>query len=295
MAHAQCSRTRDATRLQEQSTARLAILPLPPRDVRPRHCFPDCIRAASSRTTPRRALRAKPNAAHAALAQLSLPSIRNALAPGSTFTLITQNVDGLSRIALDAATRDADVPEQPMPTAAPEPPRMDEQPSLLEMHGRLYEVACTSRKCGHKELDYSSPLAPAFAGTEDLKIEKEIALDDLPRCKKCRSLARPGVVWFGETPWYLDEIDKLVEKADLCLVVGTSSTVRVSQLRIHVGLMLSMAQVYPAAGYASEVQEHGGKVAVFNLERSSGDEDADFLFLGPCEETLPAALGVGKK
>jgi NAD-dependent deacetylase sirtuin 5 len=40
------------------------------------------------------------------------------------------------------------------------------------------------------------------------------------------------------------------------------------------------------------VQEQGGKIAVFNLERSEGDDEADFLFLGPCEETLPEALGV---
>lgn len=49
--------------------------------------------------------------------------------------------------------------------------------------------------------------------------------------------------------------------------------------------------MYPAAGYASIVQSNGGKVAVFNLDRSAGDEDADFLFLGPCEETVPEALG----
>ena len=36
----------------------------------------------------------------------------------------------------------------------------------------------------------------------------------------------------------------------------------------------------------------GGKVAVFNIERSEGDEDADFLFLGPCEQTIPEALGL---
>jgi NAD-dependent deacetylase sirtuin 5 len=39
------------------------------------------------------------------------------------------------------------------------------------------------------------------------------------------------------------------------------------------------------------VQVNGGRVAVFNLDRSQGDEYADFLFLGPCEETLPSALG----
>ena len=43
----------------------------------------------------------------------------------------------------------------------------------------------------------------------------------------------------------------------------------------------------PAASFAYDVSEHGGIVAVFNLERSEGDERADFLFLGPCEESLP--------
>jgi NAD+-dependent protein deacetylase sirtuin 5 len=49
-------------------------------------------------------------------------------------------------------------------------------------------------------------------------------------------------------------------------------------------------QVFPAAGYAHEVKENGGKVAIFNIERSNGDEEADFLFLGPCEKALPEAL-----
>lgn len=51
-------------------------------------------------------------------------------------------------------------------------------------------------------------------------------------------------------------------------------------------------QVYPAAGYAYEVQDNGGKTVVFNLDRSEGDEEADFLFIGPAEETLPKALGL---
>ena len=54
-------------------------------------------------------------------------------------------------------------------------------------------------------------------------------------------------------------------------------------------------QVYPAAGFAEEVAEHGGNVAVFNLDRTEGDEEADFLFLGPCEEKLPRALGLDSK
>jgi len=53
-----------------------------------------------------------------------------------------------------------------------------------------------------------------------------------------------------------------------------------------------LAQVYPAAGYAHAVRSQGGKVAVFNLERSAGDSRADWLFLGGCEKTLPKALGL---
>jgi len=151
---------------------------------------------------------------------------------------------------------------------------------MIEMHGRLFDVLCTNASCNHTEWDDTSPICPALGGTERITAastgvpEPLIAEQDLPRCKRCGSLARPGVVWFGEGLHHYDEIEAIVDEADLCLVVGTSST------------------VYPAAGYASEVQDNGGRVAVFNLERSKGDSKADFLFLGPCEETLPAALGV---
>lgn len=39
------------------------------------------------------------------------------------------------------------------------------------------------------------------------------------------------------------------------------------------------------------VKNRGGRVAVFNLDGGKGYEDADFLFEGPCEETLPSVLG----
>ncbi|KAL5508525.1 hypothetical protein ACEPAH_6144 [Sanghuangporus vaninii] len=217
---------------------------------------------------------ASPNAAHRALAELSTPGFRNTItAPESTFNLITQNVDGLSTRALDAALKHLPEAEKEIVDAAAK-----KQPLLLEMHGRLFEVRCTSETCKHVEWNDDSPICHALAGTEALvdanSIEPTIPEADLPRCKKCGALARPGVVWFGEEPWFLGTIYELVAKADMCFVVGTSS------------------QVYPAAGYAAQVRIHGGKVAVFNLERSQGDERADYLFLGPCEETLPRALGI---
>ena len=48
----------------------------------------------------------------------------------------------------------------------------------------------------------------------------------------------------------------------------------------------------PVAGFASQVKGHGGKVAIFNIDRSNHDEEADFLFLGSCDVTLPEALNI---
>ncbi|KAJ7043130.1 NAD-dependent protein deacylase [Mycena alexandri] len=210
-----------------------------------------------------KARKAEPNAAHTALALLSIPSQRKVVAPDATFSVITQNVDGLSVKAMDKVL---------------EKHSNNGISPLLEMHGRIFDVKCTSKSCKHVEYNTSSPICPALAGAEDAveagSLDLYILTAELPRCSKCNALARPGVVWFGEQPKELDTIDKLVEAADLCLVVGTSST------------------VYPAAQYAEMVQENGGKIAVFNLERSAGDTEADFLFLGPCEKTLPEALGL---
>jgi len=214
------------------------------------------------------ALRANPNAAHRALAAFSLPEIRHQIAPDSTFTLVTQNVDGLSIRAYTDITDGR-------------PLNHDQtSPVTIEMHGRLFDVLCTSASCKHVDFNTNSPICEGLAGTEQLvstgQLDPEIPLASLPRCSVCGALARPGVVWFGEIPHHMSTIDTLVDEADLCLVVGTSST------------------VYPAAAYAGEVQANGGRVAVFNLDHSEGDEDADFLFLGPCEEVLPYALGISE-
>ncbi|KAJ7221745.1 DHS-like NAD/FAD-binding domain-containing protein [Mycena pura] len=212
----------------------------------------------------------EPNAAHKALAKFCIPSVRNIVAPNSEFAIITQNVDGLSAKAMDMVWKEH--------TKDHSDEKVEDVSPLLEMHGRLFDVKCTSNFCGHVEYDTSSPICPALAGTEKAieagAMDIVIPESKLPRCKKCNALARPGVVWFGETPVGMDRNDKLVGAADLCLVIGTSST------------------VMPAALYAEIVQEHGGQVAVFNLERSQGDEYAEFLFLGPCEKTLPEALGM---
>lgn len=160
-----------------------------------------------------------------ALAKFSIESIRKQIAPDATFTLITQNVDGLSTRALEEARKSLLVLSSPESESALA--RSEAQPQLLEMHGRLSDVLC--EECDHREPVSRSPICEALGGTEELVesgvIEPIIDKADLPHCTKCGDLARPGVVWFGEIPLYQGTIDKLVDQADLCLVVGTSSTV----------------------------------------------------------------------
>ena len=73
----------------------------------------------------------------------------------------------------------------------------------------------------------------------------------------------------------LPRIYDLISTCDLILVLGTSST------------------VYPAASLAHSVKSNGGKVAVFNLERTGESEkEVDWFFEGGVEKTLSWALGI---
>ncbi|KAI0063450.1 sirtuin [Artomyces pyxidatus] len=217
-------------------------------------------------------LEAKPNRAHHALASLSDPLVIARVAPSleavnSPPLLITQNIDSLSQRAL------GDFPEEVRKAA---------EERILEMHGSILTTRCTSCQHIHRSSPSNpSPLAAALAKRDG----SDIPLAELPRCGgdgwagsnrygRCGGLLRPNVIWFGEVPEHMGEIARKLNWCDMLLVVGTSSL------------------VHPAAGFAANVKKRGGKVAVFNLERSRGDEDADFLFLGPCEETLPQVLGV---
>ncbi|KAH7888452.1 DHS-like NAD/FAD-binding domain-containing protein [Phlebopus sp. FC_14] len=210
----------------------------------------------------RTVLTASPNPAHYALAVLSLPSYLQTVAPScAQFTIVTQNVDGLStRAYKEVVSRHSN--GTPDPVLYP--------PNLFEMHGRLLDTLCTG--CGHRERNDADPLCAALGRAMKPEEMEGISVEDLPHCLRCGGLLRPGVVWFEEIPHHLREIRQVVESTDLCLVIGTSST------------------VYPAAGYAHDVAERGGTVAVFNIERPQEDEVADFFFQGPCEQTLPAIL-----
>lgn len=203
------------------------------------------------------AFAAKPNAAHLALAALSVKN--------KDFITVTQNVDGLSPRAGHPGDQ------------------------LFPVHGSLSTVKCTSVFCSYVELNnfemaLTPALAPQPADVTDADMDAQppnIPLVLLPSCPKCAGLLRPGVVWFNEAlpTDLLNDIDDWMEKGpvDLCLVIGTSG------------------RVWPAAGYIQQCKVKGAKVAIINMEISSdpelgGIEDADWLFEGDCARILPEIL-----
>lgn len=158
----------------------------------------------------------EPNKAHIALAQMER------LIPN--FLLITQNVDGLHAKAGSE--------------------------KLMEMHGSLWQVKCTT--CTHAREDFS-------------------ALPPLPECPVCGHLLRPGVVWFGEPliPGVLKLAIDQINKADVFISIGTSSLVQ------------------PAASFYQLAKDHGAITVEINLEPTPNTGFMDFALHGKAGDILP--------
>jgi NAD-dependent deacetylase len=137
--------------------------------------------------------RCVPNPAHHAIA--SLQTGRDGV------TLVTQNVDGLHRVALREADRHP--PEEKADSSV----RL-----VLELHGSLFRVKCT--RCPWRA-ERREPVDATSEGS-------------LPRCPECDALVRPDVVWFGESldADVLEAAFAAAREAEVCLVVGTSGVVQ---------------------------------------------------------------------
>lgn len=79
--------------------------------------------------------------------------------------------------------------------------------NVTHMHGELFKSRCDS--CS----------LPPFADTQLYQPRSEI-----PRCS-CGGQVRPHICWFGESPWYLDEIFAALDNCTLFCAIGTSGTV----------------------------------------------------------------------
>jgi NAD-dependent deacetylase len=128
--------------------------------------------------------------------------------------------------------------------------------NLVRLHGSVWEVSCWN-KCGQlKWRDDTS----GWSASHDRR----------HLCPSCGVLARPAVVWFGES---LDPADISAALAacdcDVFLTVGTS------------------AVVYPAAGFVHEAARRGAFTAEVNLDATPASEQVDLVLHGPAEQILP--------
>lgn len=123
---------------------------------------------------------------------------------------------------------------------------------LRHMHGRLEGALCVA--CGER-FNHCGDMGGTTA------------------CLVCAEVGqvRPDVVWFGEVPYFMDEISEALSQADLFLSIGTSGT------------------VYPAAGFAHEARQAGAWTVELNLEASGGQFDT--VIEGRASETVPDFIG----
>ena len=125
--------------------------------------------------------------------------------------------------------------------------------NLLHMHGELMKMRCMrSRK--------------VFEAPENL--DATIVCDC---CKEAGNL-RPHIVWFGEMPFHMNEIEKALLASDLFISIGTS------------------AQVYPAAIFYKWAAQGGAKTVELNLEKTVASERFDENHQGPASKLVPEFL-----
>ncbi len=120
---------------------------------------------------------------------------------------------------------------------------------LIHMHGEHLKAWCTA--CGER-----SP----WRGT----------LIDRPACPACDAPSlRPDIVWFGEMPYRMDEIEDALMRCDLFVSIGTSGA------------------VYPAAGYVRTAAHYGARTLELNLEPSQGSIFFNESRMGKAGDLVP--------
>lgn len=123
-------------------------------------------------------------------------------------------------------------------------------PQVLHMHGQLLR-----KKCQWCDMN---------SGCED-DLSPE---DNCPDCERAGGM-RPDIVWFGEMPYGLDVIERLLAEAELFVSIGTSGA------------------VYPAGNFVNLAKLAGALTLEINLARTEVSDHFDDVSLGKAGELVP--------
>lgn len=121
---------------------------------------------------------------------------------------------------------------------------------VVHMHGELLMMRCTATGLSYQWLGDSS-------------VESVCAC-----CGKSGRL-RPHIVWFGEMPFFMEQIEAALFSCDLFVSIGTSGN------------------VYPAAGFFRLADAAGARTVELNLEPSANARAFDEGFYGAGTEIIP--------
>lgn len=121
---------------------------------------------------------------------------------------------------------------------------------LLHMHGEGLKIRCR----------YSGEVFPC---------DGEINTNDSCSCCNRTAALRPHIVWFGEMPLYMAEIENALASCDLFLAIGTSGN------------------VYPAAGFVQLANAAGATSVEINLEPSNVHSNFSEKYYGKAGDILP--------
>jgi NAD-dependent deacetylase len=126
--------------------------------------------------------------------------------------------------------------------------------NVIRFHGSIWQLRCT-RECGAPPWEDRTAPLPALP----------------PTCPSCAGLARPGVVWFGESidPDVMAQSYDAASHADVFVSVGTSSL------------------VYPAAGLLGIARRAGAFSAEINPNETGASSEVDFTITAAAEDALP--------
>jgi len=125
--------------------------------------------------------------------------------------------------------------------------------NILDMHGNVERCFCTKCRKHFKLSDI------------DMNVR-------LPLCSDCHGLLRPDIVWFGEIPYHLDAIERLILNSNIFIVIGTSGT------------------VYPAAGFVMTAKYKGAVTIGINLEKPHNIDYFDHFYVGKAGDLLPELI-----
>ncbi|UJF25175.1 NAD-dependent protein deacylase [Suttonella sp. R2A3] len=96
-------------------------------------------------------------------------------------------------------------------------------------------------------------------------------VDETTQCSYCgvQGQMRPDIVWFGEMPYFMGEIEHALAQAEQFVAIGTS------------GL------VYPAAGFVAQAKDYGARCVEINLEPTAVSSIFDQGYYGAASEEVP--------